>query len=85
MSEQKSNLVEIINKIEKNQILLPDFQREFVWKDEDQQKQLVASVLCKMPVGSILLLESDPDDYAAKVIGCSKKQDRKSTRLNSSH
>lgn len=42
-----SNLVEIINKIEKNQILLPDFQREFVWKDEDQQKQLVASVLCK--------------------------------------
>lgn len=69
MSEQKSNLVEIINKIEKNQILLPDFQREFVWKDEDQQKQLVASVLCKMPVGSILLLESDPDDYAAKVIG----------------
>lgn len=27
MSEQKSNLVEIINKIEKNQILLPDFQR----------------------------------------------------------
>ncbi|RHQ89598.1 MULTISPECIES: DUF262 domain-containing protein [Clostridium] len=74
MSEQKSNLVEIINKIEKNQILLPDFQREFVWKDEDQQKQLVASVLCKMPVGSILLLESDPDDYAAKVIGCSKKQ-----------
>lgn len=69
-----SNLVEIINKIEKNQILLPDFQREFVWKDEDQQKQLVASVLCKMPVGSILLLESEPDDYAAKVIGCSKKQ-----------
>lgn len=75
MSEPNtSNLVEIINKIEKNQILLPDFQREFVWKDEDQQKQLVASVLCKMPVGSILLLESDPDDYAAKVIGCSKKQ-----------
>ena len=75
MSElNTSNLVEIINKIEKNQILLPDFQREFVWKDEDKQKQLVASVLCKMPVGSILLLESDPDEYAAKVIGCSKKQ-----------
>lgn len=70
----RSNLVEIINKIERNQILLPDFQREFVWKDEDLQKQLVASVLCKMPVGSILLLKSDPDDYAAKVIGCSKKQ-----------
>ena len=52
-----SNLVEIINKIEKNQILLPDFQRDFKWKDEDQQKSLIASVLCKMPIGSILLLE----------------------------
>ena len=69
-----SNLVEIINRVERNQILLPDFQRDFVWKDEEQQKQLVASVLCKMPVGSILLLESEPDDYAAKVIGCAKKQ-----------
>lgn len=71
-----SNLVEIINRVERNQILLPDFQRDFVWKDEEQQKQLVASVLCKMPVGSILLLESEPDDYAAKVIGCAKKASR---------
>lgn len=69
-----SNLVEIINKIEKNQILLPDFQRDFKWKDEDQQKSLVASVLCKMPIGSILLLEADPNDYAAKAIGCAKRQ-----------
>lgn len=69
-----SNLVEIINKIEKNQILLPDFQRDFKWKDEDQQKLLVASVLCKMPIGSILLLEADPNDYAAKAIGCAKRQ-----------
>lgn len=68
-----TNLDEIINQIEKNQILLPDFQREFVWKDLEQQKQIVASVLCKMPIGSILLLESDPNEYAAKVIGCSKK------------
>ena len=25
---------EIVRKIEKKQILLPDFQRDFVWKDE---------------------------------------------------
>lgn len=69
-----SNLVEIINKVEQNEILLPDFQRGFVWKDEEQQKKLVASVLCKMPVGSILLLNSKPDDYAANVIGCKDKK-----------
>jgi len=71
--QNTSNLVEIINQVEKNEILLPDFQRDFVWRDEEQQKKLVASVLCKMPVGSILLLESDPNDYAANVIGCAKK------------
>ncbi|WP_026766919.1 DUF262 domain-containing protein [Selenomonas ruminantium] len=69
-----SNLAEIMEKIEKNEILLPDFQRDFVWRDEEQQKQLIASVLCKMPVGSILLLEAKPDDYAANVIGCAKKK-----------
>lgn len=71
--QNTSNLVEIINRVEKNEILLPDFQRDFVWKDEEKQRMLVASVLCKMPVGSILLLESNPDDYAANVIGCAKK------------
>ena len=71
--QNTSNLVEIINRVEKNEILLPDFQRDFVWKDEEQQKKLVASVLCKMPVGTILLLESNPNDYAANVIGCAKK------------
>ncbi len=75
MADQNtSNLVEIINRVEQNEILLPDFQRGFVWKDEEQQKKLVASVLCKMPVGSILLLNSKPDDYAANVIGCKDKK-----------
>ena len=70
----KSNLTTVIEQINKNEILLPDFQRNFVWKDEEQQKKLVASVLCKMPIGSILLLQANPNEYAAKVIGCAKKK-----------
>ena len=40
--ETKSNLTTVIEQINKNEILLPDFQRNFVWKDEEQQKKLVA-------------------------------------------
>ena len=72
MSEPKStmNLQEIIGDIEKNKILLPDFQRKFVWTEEERQKKIVASILTKMPIGSILLLESNPSDYSSKIIGC---------------
>ena len=76
MSDQtKSDFKEIVRKIEKNQIMLPDFQREFVWKDEERQKKIVASVLAKMPIGSILLLASKPDEYSSKYIGLSKTLD----------
>ena len=33
--ETKSNLTTVIEQINKNEILLPDFQRNFVWKDEE--------------------------------------------------
>ena len=72
MSEQKTimNLQEIISDIEKSKILLPDFQRKFVWTEEERQRKIVASILAKMPIGSILLLESNPSDYSSKIIGC---------------
>ena len=69
---------EIVRKIEKNEIMLPDFQREFVWKDEERQKKIVASVLAKMPIGSVLLLASKPDEYSSKHIGLSKTLDTSS-------
>ena len=72
MSEPKTtmNLQEIIGDIEKGKILLPDFQRKFVWTEEERQRKIVASILTKMPIGSILLLESNPADYSSKIIGC---------------
>ena len=83
MSEPKStmNLQEIIGDIENNKILLPDFQRKFVWTEEERQKKIVASILTKMPIGSILLLESDPSDYCSKIIGC-KTINNGNTRAN---
>lgn len=60
---------EIVRKIEKKQILLPDFQRDFVWKDEEKQIGLVCSLLAKMPLGSILLLKSKADEYVCTSLG----------------
>lgn len=67
-------LSSIIDKITKKEILLPDFQRNFVWKEEEKQAKLIASVLAKMPVGSILLLNSDSNEYAYKLIGCKERK-----------
>ena len=50
MENQRLDFGEIVRKIAEDKMLLPDFQRGFVWKDEEQRK-IVASVLAKMPIG----------------------------------
>lgn len=72
MSETKFERVrfsDLVRDIEKDEIVLPDFQRGFVWKDKEKQKALIASVLTKLPIGTILLLEIEKDKYACKKIG----------------
>lgn len=65
---ENTNLNEIVEMIRENKLLLPDFQRGFVW-DLEMQKGLVASVLAKMPLGSILELEAKADDYGCRILG----------------
>ena len=43
LDPRKEYLDVTINKIKKNAILLPDFQRQFVWKEEEIQKKLDVS------------------------------------------
>lgn len=63
-----TNLKKISEMIKRGELLLPDFQRGFVWKEE-MQISLIASVLAKMPIGSILLLEATVSDYGCRVLG----------------
>ncbi len=65
---ESTNLNEIVAVIKEGKLLLPDFQRGFVW-DLEKQKGLVASVLAKMPLGSILELEAKADDYGCRILG----------------
>ena len=71
--DNKTDFNDLVRSVDNNKILLPDFQRDFVWKDEEQQKSITASVLAKMPIGSVLLLESQPSEYACKRIGCNQE------------
>lgn len=58
----------ILDRIKKNDLILPDFQRGFVWEQERMRK-LYASILAKIPIGSILSLESPDENFNCKQIG----------------
>ena len=64
-------LGELFQKIDERKLVLPDFQRDLEWK-KNQQKDLVASVLLGLPIGSILLLEGKSIIFSSKRIGYSK-------------
>lgn len=48
----------LLDRIEENAIVLPEFQREFVW-GKDQSKELMKSLYRGFPIGSILLWETE--------------------------
>ncbi len=56
--EYRKKIKELI--LEEN-LLLPDFQRDFVWKPQDQQLKLACSLFLDIPIGSILVLDKLDD------------------------
>lgn len=54
-------------------LLLPDFQRDFVWSVE-QQKSLAATFLVRIPLTSFLLLNGKQHDFSYKRL-CMRKKD----------
>jgi hypothetical protein len=58
---------------ETSELVLPNFQRKFVWKP-DQQKQLLASFLVNLPIGTFLILEGEGGEFVSRKL-CFKKGD----------
>lgn len=48
----------LLDQVEANAIVLPEFQREFVWKDF-QAKELMSSLLAEYPIGGVLVWSTD--------------------------
>ena len=61
----KINLTDLLEKAETKELVLPNFQRDFVWKTE-QQKMLIASFLVNLPIGTFLILEGEKGDFVSK-------------------
>lgn len=56
------SLKELFIEDDNGKIILPNFQRDFVW-EEKQQKELLATFLVELPISSILLLRGTPNDF----------------------
>lgn len=67
------NIEEMFELIDKNELVLPDFQRNFVW-NKSGQRALAASILLNFPIGSFLILEGKKDDFATKKLGFSTQE-----------
>lgn len=66
-------LQNLINEVESKKLILPDFQRKFVW-NQDDMCGLFASILCQMPFGSILTLESSDNEFSCKKFGAKPRE-----------
>ena len=64
-------LGELLDEEKSGRLVLPDFQREFVW-DVNQQRNLLATVLVRIPISSLLILEGKKGDFAEKIM-CMKR------------
>ncbi len=53
----KEDLKDILKKVDDGRLQLPDFQRDYVWGDDDVQS-LIASIAKGFPVGALLTLEA---------------------------
>lgn len=65
IENREKELKAIYSDITDNKLVLPNFQRGFVWNRE-QQAKLLASVLVGLPVGSLLVLEGRAEDFSKR-------------------
>lgn len=74
MKDNNIILKDLLDKIDNNEIILPDFQRDYVWiKDDDKIVEFIASVLSQLPLGNIITFKDSFKSFANKEIGFNKK------------
>ena len=71
MINKRTSLKEIFSRVNNAELILPNFQRDFEWKEEDQ-KLLLASFLVDLPIGSFLILEGNSKFFSNREL-CFKR------------
>lgn len=65
MEFKSISLSDFFDRNVEKKLVLPNFQRRYVW-DEGKQKRLLASFILNLPIGNLLILKGNPEDYAAR-------------------
>ena len=74
MADSSVKLDSLLNSIDEKKLILPDFQRDYVWIKEDEKiEDFIASILSQLPIGSIITFKDDFKSFANKEIGFNKK------------
>lgn len=77
----KEDLKDILKKADEGKLQLPDFQRDYVWGDDDVQS-LIASIAKGFPVGALLTLETGGGvAFKPRTLAGVKKSDSKPEEL----
>lgn len=73
MMYTRMSIKDIFDKSQSKELLLPNFQRNYVWERGKNQKQLLTSILYDIPIGSLLTLNGESGFFATKEL-CIRKQ-----------
>src|SRR5438477_11968016 len=77
----KEDLKDLLKKANQGRLQLPDFQRDYVWGDDDVQS-LIASIAKGFPVGALLTLETGgPVEFKPRVLAGVKENGAKPEEL----
>lgn len=73
MPSSDKSVAQLLSQARKGSLVLPEFQRSFVWKLQDI-RSFLASLCLDYPVGSFLTVEESADLFAARPLeGCSNQ------------
>ena len=78
MEVKEPSLKTLIERSEKNEFVLPNFQRDYVWTLE-YQKRLLSTFLVNLPTGNFLTLEGKDNDFPARQVCTSNSLTPKSS------
>ena len=62
---ESASLSDIVEDNDKNKLVLPTFQRAYVW-EMSQQQSLIAAFMVEIPIGGLLTLEGKKGDFASR-------------------
>lgn len=72
MESKERQLKDLFKENSNLELVLPDFQRQFVWAVQ-AQKKLLATFIVNLPISNFLMVRGNPGDFAARDVCLNKE------------